>query len=127
MPSRTGTSVLDPVHPSDVSNTRVVRGADDVARITRVTRVSHWRSLKRRVSSLFKRDTDPVSDTFRSLPEIRVTEDMKPVEGCPICLDCYVYRDTLKILPCLHYYHKHCIREWLCKREMTCPMCRTSV
>lgn len=119
MPTRTGTSLLDPIHPVDTPNLPLTE--------PQRTRVSHWRLFKRRVSSLFKRDTDPVSETFRALPEIKVTEDMKPTEGCPICLDNYNYHQRIKILPCLHYYHKHCIREWLCERENSCPMCRIPV
>jgi hypothetical protein len=89
--------------------------------------VSHWRLFKRRVSSLFKKTRGPYDDKFAHLPEIKVEFDMKPTETCPICLEDYIYTQRIKILPCLHYYHKHCIREWLCERGNSCPMCRIPV
>lgn len=90
-------------------------------------RVSHWSLFKHRVRRFFKKDSHPYNERFLRLPEIKVEIDMKPTEGCSICLDDYLFDQRIKILPCLHYYHKHCIRKWLCERENSCPMCRMSV
>lgn len=43
---------------------------------------------------------------------------------CPICLAEYQPKDTLRTIPdCNHYFHAHCIDEWL-RRNATCPVCR---
>ncbi|XP_047161987.1 putative RING-H2 finger protein ATL21B [Vigna umbellata] len=45
---------------------------------------------------------------------------------CPICLSEYEPKDTLRTIPaCNHYFHAHCIDEWL-KMNATCPLCRNS-
>lgn len=64
---------------------------------------------------------------FEKLSQIKLEGKMIPQEPCAICLDDYSPKQYIKILPCLHYYHKHCIRQWLCERETTCPMCRSHV
>ncbi len=38
---------------------------------------------------------------------------------CSICLE---QRGRRLLLPCLHAYHPHCIREWFVRRR-TCPLC----
>ena len=43
---------------------------------------------------------------------------------CNICMDHYKLEDTLIQLYCNHLFHKTCIREWLCKEKVTCPVCR---
>ncbi|CAJ1927232.1 unnamed protein product [Sphenostylis stenocarpa] len=43
---------------------------------------------------------------------------------CPICLSEYEPKETLRTIPtCNHYFHAHCIDEWL-KMNATCPLCR---
>lgn len=42
---------------------------------------------------------------------------------CVICLSDYALGEMVSILPCLHYYHKKCISDWL-PRVNTCPICR---
>ncbi|XP_020230156.1 RING-H2 finger protein ATL20 [Cajanus cajan] len=45
---------------------------------------------------------------------------------CPICLSEYEPKETLRTIPeCNHYFHAHCIDEWL-KMNATCPLCRNS-
>ncbi|WOG86377.1 hypothetical protein DCAR_0205580 [Daucus carota subsp. sativus] len=49
----------------------------------------------------------------------------KPSDStCAICLSEYKPNDTLRTVPeCNHYFHSHCIDEWL-KLNATCPVCR---
>ncbi|KAI9108346.1 hypothetical protein K1719_020537 [Acacia pycnantha] len=45
---------------------------------------------------------------------------------CSICLSEYEPKETLRTIPdCNHYFHAHCIDEWL-KMNATCPVCRNS-
>ncbi len=45
---------------------------------------------------------------------------------CSICIDNFSPRQMSIVLHCNHKFHKKCILEWF-KKELTCPMCRTSV
>ncbi|KAL9689419.1 hypothetical protein QQ045_009805 [Rhodiola kirilowii] len=47
-------------------------------------------------------------------------------EGCSICFTEYEVGSKLLTLPCLHLYHKSCIKEWL-KDHKTCPICNTDL
>ncbi len=42
---------------------------------------------------------------------------------CPICLEELTTDDKVYLLPCCHFYHKKCLKEWF-KNEPVCPNCR---
>ncbi|XP_028794835.1 putative RING-H2 finger protein ATL21A [Neltuma alba] len=45
---------------------------------------------------------------------------------CSICLSEYEPKEALRTIPdCNHYFHAHCIDEWL-RMNATCPVCRNS-
>lgn len=44
-------------------------------------------------------------------------------EECVICWLEFVRGDSIRFLPCAHFYHLNCINEWL-TRSFTCPYCR---
>jgi len=44
---------------------------------------------------------------------------------CSVCLDCFEGGDSLRMLPCLHRFHKDCIDEWLL-RSPYCPLCKAN-
>ena len=57
-----------------------------------------------------------VTETFLSkLPEEE--------QDCPICFITYQPGDYLKMLPCLHKYHIHCITDWLQRGNHNCCIC----
>jgi len=43
--------------------------------------------------------------------------------NCPVCLNDFAKGDSLKSLPCVHFYHKDCIDSWLLVGH-TCPLCK---
>ncbi|KAM8892923.1 uncharacterized protein AB9W97_012692 [Spinachia spinachia] len=45
---------------------------------------------------------------------------------CQICFCDYTDGEKLRILPCFHDYHVHCIDRWL-KENTTCPICRANL
>jgi len=45
---------------------------------------------------------------------------------CMICVEPFAKGDSLRTLPCLHRYHRHCIDEWL-RRSCQCPICKHDV
>lgn len=65
---------------------------------------------------------------IESIPILRFTQpkkggnlDRDKVE-CPICLVPFKEGDELRLLFCLHRYHKKCGDEWL-RKKTTCPLC----
>lgn len=42
---------------------------------------------------------------------------------CSICFEDFQNDDSVRILPCEHYYHDNCINEWF-QKSGTCPICR---
>ena len=42
---------------------------------------------------------------------------------CPICLDTVNFKQSLRCLPCSHYFHVECIDEWLLIAP-SCPLCK---
>ncbi|PMD24326.1 hypothetical protein NA56DRAFT_34295 [Hyaloscypha hepaticicola] len=45
---------------------------------------------------------------------------------CSVCTDEFVDGEKVRILPCRHIYHQHCIDPWLLKKSGTCPICRAA-
>jgi hypothetical protein len=68
-------------------------------------------------------------DDFEKLSQTIITEENKSLyeKDCNICFDNFETATTLVTLPCNHYFHKKCIRDWLCNEKVTCPVCRTDV
>ena len=55
-------------------------------------------------------------------------EKSSTTEQCTICMDELKDGDTVRILPCGHdTFHRHCIDDWLKKRNRSCPLCRHNV
>lgn len=52
-------------------------------------------------------------------------EDEEGME-CPVCFDGFLVGEELRILPCMHRYHRECIDRWLFKRPV-CAKCKQSV
>ncbi|EFB20488.1 hypothetical protein PANDA_021707, partial [Ailuropoda melanoleuca] len=45
------------------------------------------------------------------------------LKACTICITEYTEGNRLRILPCSHEFHVHCIDRWLSENS-TCPLCR---
>lgn len=41
---------------------------------------------------------------------------------CPVCTDDFVDGEKVRILPCRHIYHQHCIDPWHLEKSDTCPI-----
>lgn len=44
------------------------------------------------------------------------------LSGCSICTEDFLGSDEVRILPCDHIYHQHCIDLWLLDLANTCPL-----
>lgn len=46
---------------------------------------------------------------------------------CNICMDEYTLGNDVIHLDCKHIFHKECIKNWLLKEKVTCPVCRKDI
>lgn len=44
-------------------------------------------------------------------------------DECPICLENLNVGDSIYLIPCCHYFHKNCLKDWILI-ENDCPSCR---
>ncbi|XP_051550129.1 RING finger protein 215 isoform X2 [Myxocyprinus asiaticus] len=66
--------------------------------------------------------------TYRQ-PKVRCDPTLtQPVEtdNCAVCLEQYNNNQCLRVLPCLHEFHRDCVDPWLLLQQ-TCPLCKRSV
>jgi len=47
-------------------------------------------------------------------------------EPCAICLESLQPGETMRSLPCMHAYHKHCVDTWL-RIQASCPICKFQI
>ena len=47
-------------------------------------------------------------------------------KNCLICMDYYKLNDEIIRLPCLHFFHKIELIQWLEKKK-SCPICRSDI
>ncbi|KAM7009282.1 RING finger protein 150a [Tautogolabrus adspersus] len=47
-------------------------------------------------------------------------------DNCAVCIEGYKPNDVVRILPCRHLFHKHCVDPWLLDHR-TCPMCKMNI
>ncbi|CAE8585321.1 unnamed protein product, partial [Polarella glacialis] len=45
---------------------------------------------------------------------------------CMVCLEQFQAGDSLRILPCLHRYHRDCVVRWLSENRR-CPICKHDI
>ncbi|XP_062873813.1 RING finger protein 215 [Trichomycterus rosablanca] len=47
-------------------------------------------------------------------------------DACAVCLEQYTHNQCLRVLPCLHEFHRDCVDPWLLLQQ-TCPLCKRCV
>ncbi|XP_060894231.1 RING finger protein 215 [Labrus mixtus] len=47
-------------------------------------------------------------------------------DNCAVCLEPFNNNQCLRVLPCLHEYHRECVDPWLLLHH-TCPLCKRSI
>lgn len=43
--------------------------------------------------------------------------------SCAVCYTEYAPEEEVRALPCLHFYHRECIDQWLMHHRI-CPICK---
>lgn len=72
----------------------------------------------------------PATSHFASGAELAVTAPESSSDGgrdeCMICLEPFRVGEELRLLPCMHRYHRQCVDRWL-ERSVACPMCKHDI
>ncbi|KAF3433382.1 hypothetical protein FNV43_RR24484 [Rhamnella rubrinervis] len=67
------------------------------------------------------------SDAIKALPIVPHQFSSSSVQDeCCVCLGVYENGERVKLLPCNHCYHPHCVDMWL-TTHTTCPVCRAFI
>ena len=53
-------------------------------------------------------------------------EKFKGNYQCIICMEEFIEKEKVKLLPCGHIFHINCIKQWLIK-EKNCPFCKSEI
>ena len=71
-----------------------------------------------------QRPTD--KQLFNEFPETKI-DDINKLDpekrNCVICLEDFKSGEKATLLPCVHLFHKNCIKNWL-KSKNSCPICK---
>ncbi|XP_047461165.1 E3 ubiquitin-protein ligase RNF115 [Mugil cephalus] len=66
-------------------------------------------------------------EMISSLPTVCISQEQTDCRlECPVCREEYTLGESVRKLPCLHYFHSECIVPWL-ELHDTCPVCRKSL
>ncbi|XP_032391202.1 E3 ubiquitin-protein ligase RNF115 [Etheostoma spectabile] len=66
-------------------------------------------------------------EMISSLPTVCISQEQTDCRlECPVCREEYSSGESVRKLPCLHYFHGECIVPWL-ELHDTCPVCRKSL
>ncbi|XP_029370378.1 E3 ubiquitin-protein ligase RNF115 [Echeneis naucrates] len=66
-------------------------------------------------------------EMISSLPTVCISQEQTDSRlECPVCREEYSLGESVRKLPCLHFFHSHCIVPWL-ELHDTCPVCRKSL
>lgn len=68
---------------------------------------------------------EQLEQVMQGLPEVAAAPAVH-MEVCTICLEVPGAGEPLTTLPCCHWYHRDCIREWLAHSTL-CPLCKATV
>ncbi|XP_076443867.1 E3 ubiquitin-protein ligase RNF126-B-like [Babylonia areolata] len=63
-------------------------------------------------------------DKIEALPTVTISqEQVDRTLQCSVCMDDFIFGESVRQLPCDHHYHSPCIVPWL-NLHGTCPVCR---
>ena len=60
-------------------------------------------------------------DKLKSFREFLADKEVS-TEQCAVCMEAYQVGEKIKELPCTHYFHAHCIEQWLKTVSLNCPL-----
>ena len=60
-------------------------------------------------------------------PAAQTKRESHGKEACAICVEDFQDEDTVRVLPCNHYFHPECIDPWLTDHSSLCPLCKQRI
>ena len=60
--------------------------------------------------------------TCEEREDTSLSDDGPGQPNCSICTECFQERENVRVLPCSHIFHRHCIDPWLLNFSGTCPL-----
>lgn len=71
-------------------------------------------------------EVDKISQIQEEKYDILKFKKKNYIRECTICQEEFTEGEVLKKLNCNHYYHKHCIKDWLLYNKK-CPLCKNEI
>ncbi|XP_029943191.1 RING finger protein 215-like [Salarias fasciatus] len=79
----------------------------------------------------------PKQDVLKTMSSLKIRTYRQPkpwcdstqpleTDNCAVCLEPFNNNQCLRVLPCLHEYHRDCVDPWLLLQH-TCPLCKRSI
>ena len=66
-------------------------------------------------------------EILNNLEEVELNEQFKNKEDkCAICLEIFSIGDKVSYLPCFHFFHSSCIKNWI-RIKNKCPFCNNII
>ena len=59
-------------------------------------------------------------------PATALSRSVGRSDGCAVCLDAFFDAEMVRILPCLHCFHRDCVDRWLARCK-ACPICKRDI
>ena len=97
---------------------------------------NQFEELKKRIEDLekdFKRyiifkENNSTNEILNDLKEVELNEKLINDEEkkCAICLENYSIGNKIIYLPCCHYFHSSCIKDWI-RIKNKCPYCNNII
>ncbi|XP_029295413.1 RING finger protein 215 isoform X2 [Cottoperca gobio] len=75
---------------------------------------------------ILKRMSSLKTKTYRQPKPWCDSSQTVETDNCAVCLEPFNNNQCLRVLPCLHEYHRDCVDPWLLLQH-TCPLCKRSI
>ena len=106
-----------------------LRRIEEQLRQIEVPRIRRHEEIRERRREIQINRPENPNDILRQLPKSklqnieRLDDDKKK---CIICLEDFKTNDKVIYLPCIHFFHEICIKNWI-KRKQSCPICKHEI
>jgi len=91
--------------------------------VVRITKVDEGVDEEANIA-LGQKANAPADKTLSSMSQLKSSDGQvhRFLDTCPVCVEVFLPSDEVRILPCGHIYHDHCIDPWLLRIAGTCPI-----
>ena len=105
----------------DVQSVLVAPGAVNFTFITRPRVVTAFN-----VNTQSRRHIRTAVDSVLDRLPVSYSQHNPQNTNCVVCISEISPGEAIRTLPCMHFFHKDCVDQWL-KTNMSCPVCKRTV